>query len=232
MLLRFTALGLVALAQLCVGAIAAAHPVDSGSTVQARDSVATYRRADNLAGSRKVKLTYYWIAVQPDNDGSDTTIGTCDKKRTWKASRKFADSLVLEGSGRLKDGTFVNLGSCGCTGYMCFDVVDGPLGSNDNPLVPFVSLAANDIKVGTVVYIKEFDGLELPIKGASGQALKHNGCGRVDDESWSFKNNQIDFYAFSEKNYEVLDGKLKKDTVQITENAKCKILNYGTGNVA
>lgn len=54
------------------------------------------------------------------------------------------------------------------------------LGSGPQNLVPFVSVAANDIPLGKTLYIEKLDGLDL-----DGQQ-KHNGCVRVDDDSWSF----------------------------------------------
>lgn len=54
------------------------------------------------------------------------------------------------------------------------------LGSGSQNLVPFVSVAANDIPYGQKLYISELDGLDL------GNNMKHNGCVRVDDDSWSF----------------------------------------------
>lgn len=54
------------------------------------------------------------------------------------------------------------------------------LGAGVQNLVPFVSVAANDIPLGQTLYIKELDGQDL------GYGMKHNGCVRVDDDSWSF----------------------------------------------
>lgn len=54
------------------------------------------------------------------------------------------------------------------------------LGSGAQNLVPFVSVAANDIPNGQKLYIPQLDGLDL------GGGIKHNGCVRVDDDSWSF----------------------------------------------
>lgn len=54
------------------------------------------------------------------------------------------------------------------------------LGSGAQNLVPFVSVAANDIPYGQTLYIEKLDGLDL------GDNQKHNGCVRVDDDSWSF----------------------------------------------
>ena len=46
--------------------------------------------------------------------------------------------------------------------YSCFDKVSAPMGSKNNPLLPFTSMAANDIKYGTTGIIKEFVGKKTP----------------------------------------------------------------------
>ena len=60
----------------------------------------------------------------------------------------------------------------------------------DNDMIPFVSVAANDIPYQTKIEIKQLKGLELP--GTNGK--KHNGCVVVHDESWSFDGQHIDFF--------------------------------------
>lgn len=53
-------------------------------------------------------------------------------------------------------------------------------------MVPFVSVAANDIPYGTTLYISQLDGLDL------GENQRYNGCIREDDTSWSFDCNKND----------------------------------------
>lgn len=55
------------------------------------------------------------------------------------------------------------------------------LGSGAQNLVPYISIAANDIPYGQKLYISKLDGVDL------GYGIKHNGCVRVDDDSWSFE---------------------------------------------
>jgi hypothetical protein len=54
------------------------------------------------------------------------------------------------------------------------------LGSGSQNLVPFISVAANDLPLGQKLYIPELDGVNL------GGGMTHNGCVRVDDDGWSF----------------------------------------------
>lgn len=97
----------------------------------------------------------------------------------------------MEGTGLLKSGVLVNVGSSDTV----FEVVDRKihpfgLGNDDNNIYPFTSVASNDLPQGTRLYIKILDGLKLP----SGQV--HNGCVRIDDTGDSFSGCQLDFYVF------------------------------------
>lgn len=130
----------------------------------------------------------------------------------------------MEGTGLLKNGKMVNLGESSSV-FMQVDRKESPygLGSNGNALQPWVSVAANDIKRGTKLYIKEFDGLKLP------DGKVHNGCVRVDDQGWSFDGCQIDFFVLQYSAYVSLKKKLP-DNIHATEK-NCKILNYVTKSV-
>ncbi|KAJ1974329.1 hypothetical protein H4R34_004758 [Dimargaris verticillata] len=156
-------------------------------------------------GMKTVKFTYYWDKNASEENGASGSVPLkdCNGKTLGTASKKFAEEVRMEGYGELADGAKVGLGGCDCNGgFSCFQKTDGPLGSDSNPLVEFVSIAANDIKKGTSVYVKELDGVTLP----NGQVS--DGCTRVDDESWSFDGGHIDFYVKDEKNYEELSQKV------------------------
>ena len=101
-------------------------------------------------------------------------------------SQKFQ----MEGTGLLKSGTMVNLGESNNV-FMKLNRKETPfgLGDNGNALEPYVSVASNDVKRGTKLYIKELDGLKLPDGGT------HNGCVRVDDKGWSFSGCQLDWFV-------------------------------------
>jgi hypothetical protein len=64
------------------------------------------------------------------------------------------------------------------------------LGSGNQNLVPFISIAANDLPYGQKLYIKQLDGVDL------GKGRIHNGCVRVDDDSWSFDGWNLFFFFF------------------------------------
>ncbi|CAF1547182.1 unnamed protein product [Rotaria magnacalcarata] len=141
----------------------------------------------------------------------------------------------MECSGRLSNGEHVNGGNSDCS---CFVKVAEPLGSKSNKLEPYVSIgiwieffcfidilmyfsivAANDIQFGTKVYIHQLNGVSLP----TGRI--RNGRVRVDDVSWSFGANHIDFYVLRKTNYEKISGNIHGQA-DITVNSNCVLNTY------
>ncbi|KAI8369198.1 hypothetical protein EDC96DRAFT_440893 [Choanephora cucurbitarum] len=172
-------------------------------------------------------LTYYWIAHPDDyeHSGKQVTIKTCDGKSLGTVAQKYADALVMEGTGIVGD-KIINLGGCTCRDYQCFMEVDkkeDPYGltAYGGPLRPFITIAANDIKRDTKIFVPEIVGWEIP-----GSAKKHNGCLLVDDQSWSFDKNHIDLYVYREKHYRTLNSEHKVSKVNIYEGGDCHLLNY------
>ncbi|KAJ1980886.1 hypothetical protein H4R33_005368 [Dimargaris cristalligena] len=168
--------------------------------------------------SRSVKLTFYWSEKQESSDSGNVVLGTCDKKKLASVTKDFADKAKMEGTAILANGKTINLGSCSCSNYMCFEVTDGAIGSGDNTLVPYYSVAANDMKRGTTLQVAKLKGVKLP------NGKTHNGCVRVDDEGWSFGNNQIDWYVETEANYKTLNKVVSEGTVDIVPTT-CTIGN-------
>ncbi|KAI8335872.1 hypothetical protein BC941DRAFT_429628 [Chlamydoabsidia padenii] len=172
-------------------------------------------------------FTYYWIAT-PDSyksGGKSVTIKTCSGKSLGKVPENYGDALVMEGTGVL-GSKIVNLGGCSCSNYKCFEEVDkhdDPYGltSGGSPLRPYVTIAANDLKKGTKVYIPQLVGWSLP-----GSNKKHNGCALVDDQSWSFGSHHIDFYIYKQKHYQTLDKQHRITKVDIYDGGECTIQNY------
>ena len=173
--------------------------------------------------------TYYWLTFENDFGGAaDTGLPGPSGATIANVRKGFADTVCLEGSGVLSDGRVINLAG-GCNGgYRCVDA-DGeveytcfffptpqasyPWGVGDasKPLVPFRSIAANDIPQGAVVYSPEWDGVSVPSQTIAGKGeiggFTHDGCFRVDDVSWSFAGAQVDFFVVTEGLYEVLNGR-------------------------
>ncbi|CAO3595797.1 unnamed protein product [Absidia cylindrospora] len=182
-------------------------------------------------------LTQYWIPKQGDKDvlnngkkvtlsGSKTkTLKTKKGKTIAKVSKTTYEKFQMEGTGLLENGIMVNLDS-GKNTFVKVDRSKNPYGlgsDDDNSLEPWVSVASNDMKIGTTLYIKELDGLKLP------DGKKHNGCVRVDDEGWSFDGCQLDFYVLQYSAYNVLDGKIPNHVT--VKQKKCKVLSYVTTKV-
>ncbi|KAI8073821.1 hypothetical protein BC940DRAFT_289265 [Gongronella butleri] len=185
---------------------------------------------------KKANLTFYWIPKQGDTDmlnngktvhldGKKTkTLKSDSGKTIAKVSKYTYEKFQMEGTGLLENGIMVNLGSSNDK----FEVINRKknpygMGSNENSLVPWVSVASNDIKRGTTLYVKQLDGLKLP------DGKTHNGCVRVDDEGWSFNGCQLDFFILQFSAYKILDAKVPGHVT--VEQKKCKILNYVTGSV-
>lgn len=171
-------------------------------------------------------FTYYWIAQQSDySGGKSVAVKTCGGSTIGKVGENYADALVMEGTG-IVGSKIVNLGGCSCSGYKCFELVDkssDPYGltSYGTPLRPYITIASNDIKKNTKIYVPALVGWKLP-----GTNKKHNGCLLVDDQSWSFKGKHIDFYVYTMDNYESLDKAHKLNNVDIYEGGSCKLINY------
>lgn len=77
---------------------------------------------------RKAKWTYYWITFESDESGSgekDTFLSTPDGDKIAKVTRKYAERVKMEGTGKLRDGRVINLADCDIgDGFNCFEVID------------------------------------------------------------------------------------------------------------
>jgi len=182
------------------------------------------KRQTNLRLIKKnAALTYYWVVFESDYPGPrNVQLKSCSRKNIAVVNARFAKDIQLEGTGILKDGRVVNIGS----DDNCFDVIDNkkfPFGSGETslPLDPFITIASNDIKSGTKLYIKEFDGLRLPINNKI-----HNGCFKVGDTGFSFRGNHIDVFVLKEAFYKNIDPKIRVNKVNVF-TANCELLNYG-----
>jgi 3D (Asp-Asp-Asp) domain-containing protein len=170
------------------------------------------------------KLTYYWVAAEDDFVGpADTTIydKSCNAIATVPA--KFADSLSLEGTGRLADGRLLNVnGSCMCAYSPCFFEADAAhpwgYGVQNRALVPYRSVAVDKtvLKIGARYYVAELDGVAMPGEPPWGQFV-HDGCIQAVDVGGGIDNKHIDFFVGLKASYKVLDGVLGLTTVSLSE---------------
>src|SRR5688500_6385022 len=72
------------------------------------------------------ELTYYWVTAEDEFPGAvDTAIYTDSCGVLAMVPEAFADSLDIEGTGRLADGRVINVdGACGCARSPCYFEVD------------------------------------------------------------------------------------------------------------
>lgn len=185
---------------------------------------------------KSAKLTQYWIPKEGDADmdnggqsvtldGSKTeTLQTKDGKIIAKVSQTTYDKFQMEGTGLLESGKMINLGESTSV-FMELDRSSTPygIGHEGDGLIPWVSVASNDIKTGTTLYVKEMDGLVLP------DGKTHNGCVRVDDQGWGLDSCHIDFFVLQFSAYRDLVKELPS-TVTVTEKS-CTIQDYVTSGV-
>ena len=165
-------------------------------------------------------MTFYWVTDERKHSGSgplDTMLYNTAGKEIKKVTRKFAERIRMEGTGRLSDGRLLNVddrSKCdyGTNNFKCFKditkISDWGFGNRDNNLVPYISVASNVIGHGKLVEIKQLIGMPLP--GTNN--LKHNGCFRVDDECGSCEQSThvFDFFAGREEYYPPIENRLSK----------------------
>ncbi|KAI9292484.1 hypothetical protein K502DRAFT_278873, partial [Neoconidiobolus thromboides FSU 785] len=164
-----------------------------------------------------VKLTYYWVADENDFPlGSEATINNCNGGVLARVSREYWEQVHIEGSGKLRNGDFINCGNDDCS---CF-TKSKPVGSNGDELEIYTSLAAIDHKIGTKVFLKDFANFVLP------NGKKHNGCFKILDVGWSLGNNHIDLYVQDRKNYEKIQETFDADNVLVQFDSSCTVLKY------
>lgn len=188
-------------------------------------------------GKNYIPFTNYWIPKEGEQDLNDNDSiiylnGTRNKKLLninnvliSMVSKNTYDKFRKEGTGILENGTMINLSSNN-NRFEIVNINKNPfgIGSNDNPLIPFVSIALNGISINTTLYIKELDGIILP------NNKKHNGCVKVDDTGYGFGKCHIDFFVLRYTYYKYLQKNMKKDKV-MAEIKKCNILNYTTNDM-
>lgn len=87
---------------------------------------------------------------------------------------KNYETLMYMGTGILPNGTYINMEN----ENNFYTKEKYAIGSNDNKLEPWISIADKSVPYGTKVYISIFDKLNISISNTN---FTHNGCFRVDD---------------------------------------------------
>ncbi|KAI9489536.1 hypothetical protein BDB00DRAFT_842872 [Zychaea mexicana] len=227
---KTTTLALMMLVIITLIHVLCIETTSAAPIIEARGISSCYKKGN-------AKLTMYWIPKEGDVDmlnngktvkltGSKTkSLKTISGKTIAKVASVTYDKFQMEGTGLLKSGKMVNLGA-NKNVFMELDRSETPygLGDNSNGLVPWVSVASNDMKRGTKLYIKEFDGLKLP------NGRTHNGCVRVDDKGWSFSGCQLDWFTLQYSAYKELVDTVG-DEITVVEKDSCQLKDYVTKTV-
>jgi 3D (Asp-Asp-Asp) domain-containing protein len=169
-----------------------------------------------------VDLTYYWVTQEADFDGADdTALGDCDYGFIADVPYAFATSIRIEGTGKLEDGTMLNV-DCDCSGgFDCFvelgEEFPWGMGSAGNALEPYVSIAVDEAVIdhGTVLYAPALDGVELPEGGS------HDGCLRADDVGGGIDGMHIDWFVGLEDSYLALDPVVPETLDLYADSPQC-----------
>lgn len=154
--------------------------------------------------------TYYYLANEADHPGpADVPIYDASCRELTRVSRGFHDSVCIEGSGILRDGTVINYAStcttscpsasrCGSESYrVCYRELDPDVypwgeGAGGRTLVPDRSIAVDRdfVPLGTRIYMVELDGVVPP-----GETEPHDGCLSADDVGGAIDGNHFDFFS-------------------------------------
>ena len=180
--------------------------------------------ADSMVGAAlgRFTLTYYWVTAVSDFTGTpDTVVYAPGCQMLALVPAAFFSSLKIEGTGRLSDGTVINVsGSCTCPTTPCYKAVDAQhpwgIGVQNRALVPFRSLAVDHtvIPYGTKLYLQELDGVTMPGTPPVG-GFVHDGCFSADDTGGNIIGQHVDFFVALRDYYRTLDSRLRLSNVTV-----------------
>jgi 3D (Asp-Asp-Asp) domain-containing protein len=149
------------------------------------------------------QMTFYWVAEPATDEVGEArqTLYDTSCRPIARVGARFARSLILEGTGRLRDGRLLNVARrCSCPLSPCF-FTPGPrmawgAGVKRRPLSPFRSVAVDPrvVSIGSRLYIPELDGVVMPGAPPWG-GFVHDGCVVADDQGGGIRGRQLDFFA-------------------------------------
>jgi 3D (Asp-Asp-Asp) domain-containing protein len=170
----------------------------------------------------RFQLTFYWVADEKDAPGrGNALIYDSSCAVLGVTTLAFLRSLALEGTGALVDGRTLNFDArcaCGWVGVPCFREVDERwgFGVDGRRLRPFRSVASDPgvVPTGTVLYIPDLDGVEVPGEPPWG-GFVHDGCVVADDRGSAIGGAQLDFFVGQKDLYKILDKRLHRPVVWV-----------------
>ncbi len=175
------------------------------------------------------ELTYYYVTAEADFTGAaDTPIYDPSCALLATVPSAFASALDIEGTGRLADGTVINVsGACGCARSPCYAPVDAqhPWGDGvqGRALVPFRTVAVDPsvVAYGTGLYLAELDGLTMPGDPPWG-GFVHDGCVIAGDTGGGIVGMHVDFFSALKTAYLTLDNELDLTHITVHDGgARC-----------
>jgi len=139
---------------------------------------------------------------------------------------KYVELLDVEGTGKLRDGRIINVTKpCSCGHSPCYRQVPGGvkwgISATMRPLQPFRTISVDPavIKLGSMVYVAELDGLTMPGKAPWG-GFVHDGCVIAADVGGAIDGAQIDFFVGKVAYKQALDARKKMRHVTVYDGAK------------
>jgi 3D (Asp-Asp-Asp) domain-containing protein len=117
-----------------------------------------------------------------------------------ETTREFMFEVMMQGTGRLRDGRLVNLwGRCNCSNHPCFHIIKEQhwgLTGTSRPLQPFRTVAVDPrlIKLGSLLYVPMLEGRTMPGRAPWG-GFVHDGCVVADDTGGAVRNYHLDLFV-------------------------------------
>ncbi|MCK6511573.1 hypothetical protein L6R29_16570 [Myxococcota bacterium] len=173
------------------------------------------------------RLTVYWLAQETKRRRQ---VALYKQNRRWMwVSQRFASSLRIQGTGRLRDGRLVQYaGPCRPSGDRCMVVrqIDRRLfpmgvGASGMPLAAFRSVAVDTARIplGTRLYIPAVRRL---LRKAG---VPHHGCFLADDRGGRIKGARIDLFVGNRALFErYLGERMPRDVRVYTRHPRCERL--------
>ncbi|MBK9259253.1 MAG: hypothetical protein IPM54_05395 [Polyangiaceae bacterium] len=186
------------------GTLATASPAATPSEEPAELVLQGSGKGLDFRAGERFRNTYYDFPKE-DAGTKDTALYDATCKLITNVTRDFHDRLCVQGSGRLSTGETVSFAkrNCDCAEIcprtnqkICFERLDparfptgrGALGK---PITPLRSVAVDSsvIPLGTILFIPEFKGLDVPGGG------RHDGCFIAEDRGLKVVGRQIDIFT-------------------------------------
>ncbi|MBP7845001.1 MAG: hypothetical protein KA116_09300 [Proteobacteria bacterium] len=149
----------------------------------------------DLDRKRSAKTTIYFVPSESDTRyvGKKIRCLNVVGEKCVKVSQSFYDEVKMQGTGILADGRTINVADETGRRYKVTESRFG-LGDNDNPLIPFRSIAIDKdhygVNNGDKVFIPATKGMLVP-----GTNIVHDGYWIVNDVGSAISGSRIDLFT-------------------------------------